>query len=106
MVTVKWPAVPRSIRALIFGAFLPVLVAACAGEATDSPVSEDATPAPVEEVTFNRCSNPSAGYTLEYPQAWYTNSGDHLDPCRLLDPEQVRLPEEPRDLPLRGVIAG
>lgn len=93
-------AVPRFFLVLALGALLPILVAACAGEQATDSVSEDATPAPVEEVTWNTCTNPSAGYTIEYPQEWHTNSGDGLDPCRLFDPAPVSVPDESRDLPL------
>lgn len=88
------------LQAVVLSLIALLLTACAAEERADYPVSEDATPAPVEEVTWNHCTNTAAGYTVEYPQEWHTNTSGRLDDCSLFDPEPVDVPEEPRGVPL------
>ena len=39
------------------------------------------------------CINQAAGYRINYPQGWKTNSGDVLDLCRVFDPRSAEVPE-------------
>lgn len=53
-----------------------------------------------DEAAWERCTNPTAGYTVAYPPGWHTNTANHLDQCQVFDPEPIDLPDQPRDLPL------
>lgn len=90
---------PRLVVALI--SLIVVFSSACSdAEDVHDQGGEDPSPAPVEEATWNRCTNPAAGYTVEYPAEWHTNTGGQVDECRVFDPQPISLPDEPQDLPL------
>lgn len=92
------PDARRGVTLALVG-LLALLVSGCAdNEGAD--VSEDPTPAPVEEATWNDCTNPAGGYRVEYPADWHTNTGDGLDACQAFDADPVDLPDQPRDVPL------
>lgn len=72
---------------------------ACAGE--EVTLYADPTPAPVQEVVWNSCTNPAAGYTVDYPQEWHTNTGGDLGECRLFDfdPEAIDVADGRGEVP-------
>lgn len=99
---------------------LALSLAACSGP--DDSVVEDmplTTPPPTEddtaggdtdgeassgEAAWTSCTNPEAGYTVEYPGDWYVNDEGQLDPCQVFDPEPLDLPEQPRELSLGHAV--
>lgn len=58
----------------------------------DSP-----TPSPddshADDQDMAACTNDQAGYTIEYPSTWHTNSGEVTAPCTLFDPEPIEVEE-------------
>ena len=39
------------------------------------------------------CVNATAGYQIDYPQGWQTNSGEVVNRCRVFDPRSAQVPE-------------
>lgn len=94
---------PRRWRYLPVAAVLALLTAACAGDngspaPTAEPTAEqtsEPTARPTAESPggtaqdWATCESTEAGYSVDYPAGWETNSGDVLPPCSLFDPESA-----------------
>lgn len=81
------------------GASMLLLLLAACGEF--NALYEEPTPAPVQEVLWDSCANPEAGYTIDYPQEWHTNA----DGCQLFDPGPVTVSPDSDELPLDVAVA-
>jgi hypothetical protein len=47
---------------------------------------EEAGQAPERDAPLTRCTNEAGGYSIAYPQAWVTNTGPAVEPCRFFHP--------------------
>jgi hypothetical protein len=82
---------------------LPLAIAACPQrDAPESPPAAPDTPAmePADPVLAQteRCTDPDAGFRIEYPAGWRTNPGEVMPACSLFDPEPIRI-EPATELP-------
>lgn len=102
----------RRVARLLAGAALVVVSAAgCGGTNEGTPEAEGPSPSsavgdivlPTPSPTFSlppgetepaawkRCYNPPGGYSVAYPEEWYTVEGQYL--CRFFHPEPFTIPE-------------
>lgn len=87
-------------------AIFALTTAGCAGDNGSSAPTAEPTPASTAEQTaepttqptvqspgpaqdWATCESAEAGYRVDYPAGWETNSGDVLPPCSLFDPESA-----------------
>lgn len=91
----RWRYLPAAV-------VIALATAACAGDGgssapTAEPTAEQTaqsttrptaeSPGPAQD--WATCESAEAGYNVDYPAGWETNSGDVLPPCSLFDPESA-----------------
>ncbi|AKI98770.1 hypothetical protein ATI61_106159 [Archangium gephyra] len=70
-----------------------------------------------QEASLSRCSNPAGRYSIGYPSAWTTNTGNGVEPCRFFHPSPFEVQpnsEEPlvavsvkrEPMPLEAFVQG
>lgn len=50
--------------------------------------------APTPAVLTQRCTNEKHGFSVSFPAAWHTNSGEVLPTCTVFDPAPIQLPRD------------
>lgn len=75
-----------------------------ATETTTTRATNTATDADASSLAQS-CTNPEAGYSLRYPEGWFTSTGDVVPPCRLFDVEEIDVePATEPDVPVTADV--
>lgn len=74
-----------------------ILLAAAAFVAACGTVDEAETRSRAEDgaegtVLRQRCTHPSHGFSVSFPDGWHDNSGAIVPPCTAFDPEPIEIP--------------
>jgi hypothetical protein len=91
----------RNVKRIVVIVAFAVL-SACSAPTDDVPATTstaDAPPAAPQSAAqplalSQRCTNEAHAFTISYPAAWHTNSGEVIPACSAFDPEPVQVPAQ------------